>query len=321
MRARRFLGLATLGLLLGAAACTAIAGIDGDYLVVPDGGREDDGSTTSSTSTSSTSSSSGDVPDGSTSDVADTGIVDTGPPAFDASLPIEFEGGNNNCDTTTSGQQFCWDFNGADDNVPPRFGFNRSIRSGSWLLEVRDGGPLPEAAYLHAAITGTGPNRNAGLAWRQWADDNDTTPLPVAPGESLELRFTLTIKQATAMGLVGVIRMDDEYIALGVLPAADCPGDEPCLATVTPGRTDVVYATRFRVGGKYRVRIFARRPNAGTWGGEVIVGGRTLGTRADGIFRAGDAAVQQLEFGVLEAGATGETAVDIDDIRLVRFAP
>ncbi|MBX3230139.1 MAG: hypothetical protein KIT84_25100 [Labilithrix sp.] len=256
-------------------------------------------------------------------DVTDTGVLDTGAPAFDASLPVELDGGTN-CKTGVAGQQFCWDFNDPADLGRPNFGFNLKLTSGSHFLDVKvdASSPNPEG-YLQATVTGMGANRSAGIAWHQWAAGSDTTPLPVAPGESLELRFSLTIRTAAAKGLVGVLRMANEYLALGVLPAADCPGEEPCLATVTPGRADVVYATRFKVGGRYRVRIVARRPlsDAETWSGEVVVGDRTLGTREDGIFRAGAPTVQQLEFGVLEAGTTGETAVDIDDIRLVRFVP
>jgi len=130
MRSRRILWLGTL---LATAACTAIAGLDGDFeQATSDGGASSSGDSNAPKADGS-SSGSDSGPSGTDSgpssndagfDAPDTALPDTGP-TIDLNPPAEFpyadDAGGRWCKSDAAIQYFCWDFQGAESS--PAFGW------------------------------------------------------------------------------------------------------------------------------------------------------------------------------------------------------
>jgi hypothetical protein len=320
MRSRRLASALALTSLTVIAACTAIAGLDGDFSVNSDGGPT--GTSTSSSSGSPGVDANVGGMDGSSNDAADSDTPDMGPP--DNYVPVDA------CATRiateavgsaspqsghwckTSGNQACFDFNAAD--VSP-YNYNREQTNNGGSVSLDPGGSGDNSLQVSLPFAAEA-DASAALFVYDWNGlTTDWDELPWGVGQTLDITFlfrfsTPPLRAATLTAL----RVDEQPYGLALYPDPCDPAiariaqtDEANLEVGAVVHPNIWYLGRFHVA----------RPNNFTWTANAFVGNIAIGSRANmwetGLGNTLDAG---LGTGVFNTTAPGQIAVELDDVTL-----
>lgn len=333
---RRILRFGLGALVMSTAACSAIAGLDGNFEL----GEAGDGSTVNPDGTSGTDGSSGNdgkVPtDGGSSGNDDTGTDGGGDATSDADANVEPPDACANrsfvhppdlgdaatfapATGTCTPNPFCFDFNG-DVNASP-YGWDGVTVNGGTVQVLPTTINIP-ARHLVATASISGADAGAQVWIRDWnsGPGPDPQPLLADAGAAVVLAFSFMLEQATRQADLMQLQVGSSTYGLTVYPDP-CGGDPRIAQSGLDVNVADFKAAQIQTNKWYRGEVHFNHQSNGTWNGEVFVGTLSVGTRAN-IFPAG----MQKELpaailgGLINLGATGTSKVNIDDMIMVRQA-
>ncbi len=308
------------GLLVG--ACTAISGLDGDFVLAPadaaapfDARTEDRGSV---------------PPDDAGADAERAPDGGAEPPVFDAMPPTPLAPGANVRDASLPdsslfcdpppGARFCWDFGGSAS--PPEYGWNASARDGGTIELTGDQGTPSRRMQAKVDSTpGAGP-KSASLEWNKWGSGGTDATIIVAADRRLVLSFSFRVVNAATYAEIAALQLNGFSYGLAVHPR-ECLGVS-CLGENRQGTRapDLARAAGFSTAATYRASVTLTRIENGaltSWTGEIRVGERVVSVRNDAIPGAATTPLK-LHVGAFNAGTDGGTSqTEVDDILLERF--
>lgn len=319
---RRVLRLAACTALLGMVACSAIAGLDGEFV---DDFSGDGGGATSSGSTSGGLDGSPKV-DGQISDgqapLSDAGL-DVNEPRADAEAgpnicsPLSPDAAAastssptlETCPNPTPGRLFCWNFNGTND--PPAYGWNDAATTagGNTGVEGVSGDP---ARKLHISLNANQDGLARGLIRTDWDTNKDGgQDLSFPANKTIEIGMSFQIDQPVP-GIIMSASYGTERFGLE-LYTDPCDAGQPRF-----GMTG--FLPRDLPGGAFysnewhRLLISIRHETGETWPGSIKLDGTVIGSKA--AFSAGAKNSFELSIGLFDMGKGPAAELRIDDITI-----
>jgi hypothetical protein len=334
MRQRRIVRFAFGSLLMTTAACSAIAGLDGDFdLGGASPNNQPDGSSSGSSSGTDGSSSSGT--DGNVTD-GGPGTSDTGPGPGDGGTPDADAEPKDACTTRTvieattssvpekngtcSEAPLCFNFYGNQQPAPFGWGYydasaGNPVLVGSFNDATRRlrGQILPEA----------GPGTSSAVFIEDWnsAAGPFVDPLQVDAGSALKLTFLFLVTKVDRQADVMALTVNGKTYGLTLYPDP-CGGDARVAQSGLNAADPEIGGATVQPGKWYLAEVHFNRAKDNSWSGGVAVGGvdggSTNGIYISGLPRDVNATIGA---GVISSGPgvnlTSTTIVDVDDIAMV----
>lgn len=312
---RRLFKLASVSALLGMVACTAIAGLDGEFGLVADAGV---GASETGTVADSSPSTDGGPGSGDARVERDASGLDA-----DSGPGIEFDPVPPTSITPDSGVgaacpgsvkeplYFCWDFGDPADNVGASWGWTSIESTGGSPVVVGTGFTYERALQAVVESTEAKPSVGTGL----WLKVNDH---PYPTGKALQLSFSFRVDSTATSATLGAMESGGKRYGLA-FKSTGC-GGMPCL---TDTQASPLKQTAFQTNVWYRaaIRLFNNADGGEHWEGTVLVGGKLIG-KVDFPFSAGDLDPLRIGVGAFDTvPPSGSATVHIDDVRLEALTP
>lgn len=326
MRALGWRRAAVVAALAGTAACTAIAGLDGNFVndgtTADDSGTKTDGAPTQKDGQVATEDAPSSVDDGGKDGGTDSDLPDNFVPFDACSVPSDagpapsiFETHAAKCPASDLNRIFCWDFN--DPKSAPTWGWDRrtdTAEAGSTL--VVDG--TSAATQLHITIgAGAAAGSSQSLVNVDWFKSTGAIDQLDYPNNvHTRISATFSVKSANRRADIVTLAFADTSFGIAVYP--DPCGGAPHLGLVDEESETFRGGAVIAIDSWYQAVIDIVRRDDNTWRAEAFVGAQSLGSHdpafPGGLMQKVDAG---LGFGLSNLGDGGGAEVVIDDVLYV----